>query len=74
MILTRLRNARLWVIIASTYYLFKALLIIYPTFEERNETTKGVIIFNSMIQMVIIAGTLWTYKYHLLPFQWILYL
>jgi len=65
MILTRLTNARLWVIIASSYYLFKALLIIYPTFGRRNEATKGVIIFNSIIQLLIIAATAWTYKYDL---------
>ena len=68
MILTRLRNARLWVIIASSYYLFKALLIIYPTFEYRNEATKGVIILNSVVQLIIIAATAWTYKYDLKPF------
>ena len=49
MIHKRLQNARLWVIIASSYYMLKAVLIVYPTYADRNESTKVVIIINSLI-------------------------
>ena len=55
---TRLRNARAWIILVSTYYVFKATLVSYPTFYMRNESTKVIEILQSVMAVIIIIGVI----------------
>jgi hypothetical protein len=66
--------ARYWVIIVSTYYLFRVFLVILPKLDKRSDFEHMMITLQMIGMFIIIMGTTWSFIWHLYIIKYLLYI
>jgi hypothetical protein len=66
--------ARYWVIVVTTYYLFRLFLVILPKLDKRSNFEKITVIIQMIGMFLTIAGTAWSFYKHLGIVKYLLYI
>lgn len=71
---TRMRKARLWVLIVFSYYLLRAGLVIYPKYSKFDTFTKVAVIIQTVISIFLVLAFIYSFKVKIDNFYWCLYI
>jgi hypothetical protein len=62
--MNRLKISRLWIMIATSYYFFRALFIIYPESSKSTPAMKAIEILQGVICGIIVGTIIYSFKYN----------
>ena len=70
----RMRKARLWVLIVFSYYILRAVLVIYPKYSKFDDFTKFTVIVQTSISVFLVGLMIYSMKVKIDHFYWALYI
>jgi hypothetical protein len=59
----RLKHARNWLMVALSYYIVRAIFIVFPHFHDRDKIVEAIEILQALMSIFIVGGLIISYKY-----------
>ena len=71
---SRLKMARIWLMIVTFYYIFRCIFVIFPRYKMRDKFEQSMIIVQLVGMSLTLLGMIYSYFVEISVIKWLLYL